>query len=86
VDAVCLPRFYQMTVRRVHPIKLNRFAKFLIKLSSRADHPVSGDIPFVFVLPREQLSSFRYAADVISLLPGLTVRLTVLCCGQKPTI
>lgn len=65
VDAVCLPRFYQMTVRRTHPIKLNNFANFLINLSARSPDPIEGEIPFVLIVPREQLGNFTYATALV---------------------
>lgn len=57
IDAVCLPNFFQMAVSEAHPIKLARFAEYLITLDEK--RRLTGDIPFIFVIPRSKISSFR---------------------------
>lgn len=66
IDAVYLPYMLQMTVATEHPIKLNKFAEFLIALDERAlsrgqDLSIlrQQEIPFVFVVPREQMDKFK---------------------------
>ena len=35
IDSVCLPFVFQMTIADKHPIKLNKFAEFLLDLDER---------------------------------------------------
>jgi len=66
IDAVYLPYMLQMTVAEDHPIKMKKFAEYLITLDERViaggkakDTVYQEEIPFVFVVPLEKMDSFK---------------------------